>query len=256
MERVVFQLEDSDVRLSCLLNPESLVMKRRAGVRSRFSSGNLVTGTSMKDDSLIYTGGGSTWLDLDLLFDVTIAGSSITHKDVADVRDLTRPLWNLAENRQDLMAKGRLPKCHFFWGIDCIITGVVTAVAERLEYFTAEGVPRRSWLRLRLVRVDEKAPEEDTVPPPTVGALELLTESGGEIEGDTVLHEVLGSGPPAEGDEENPPGERLDQIAYRYLGDPDRWRDIAIFNNIDNPFGMSAGLVLEIPTVLREFATP
>lgn len=256
MERVVFQLEDSDVRLACLLNPESLVIKRRAGVRSRSSSGNIVTGASMKDDSLIYTGGGSTWLDLDLLFDVTIAGSSITHKDVADVRDLTRPLWNLAENRQDRIANRRLPRCLFFWGTECIITGVVTAVAERLEYFTAEGVPRRSWLRLRLVRVDETVSGEEPISPPALSALELFSENGGELEGDAMVHEVLGSGPSTEGDEDCPPGERLDQIAYRYLGDPSRWRELAIFNNIDDPFCMAAGLALEIPAALNKPTVP
>ena len=247
MDRVAFQLEDADVRLGCLLNPESLVIKRRAGIRPRSSSGNVVTGASMRDDSLIYTGGGSTWLDLDLLFDVTIAGSSITSEDV---RDLTRPLWDLAENKRGRLSNGRLPRCLFFWGTHCIIAGVVTAVAERLEYFTAEGVPRRSWLRLRLVRVDESVAAEETTPLPGLGPLELLPESGGEIEGDVLVHEVLGSGPSAEGDGGCFPGERLDQIAYRYLGDPASWRDLAIFNNIDNPFCMAAGLALEIPAAL------
>jgi hypothetical protein len=42
-------------------------------------------------------------------------------------------------------------------------------------------------------------------------------------------------------------GERLDQIAFRYLGDPAMWRAIAQLNNIEDPLRMSAGLRLQIP---------
>jgi len=247
MDRVAFQLQDPDVRLGCLLNPDSLVIRRRAGIRPRFCSGSLVAGASMKDDSLLFTGGGSTWLDLDLLFDVSLAGSSITSNDV---RDVTRPLWELAENRPDRLAQDRLPRCLFFWGAHCIIAGVVSAVAERLESFTAEGIPRRSWLRLRLVRVDESASAEETVPASNIDMLDLLEKGGEEIQGDILVHEVVGGGISAEDEDGCGSGERLDQLAYRYLGDPARWRELAIFNNIDNPLCLSAGFALEIPTVL------
>jgi hypothetical protein len=57
MERVVFLVEDTGERIACLLNPESLVLRRRAGIRQRESGGGVVTGNRMTDDSLIYTGG-------------------------------------------------------------------------------------------------------------------------------------------------------------------------------------------------------
>jgi hypothetical protein len=253
MDRVAFHLEDADVRLGCLLNPESLVIKRRAGIRPRFSSGNIVVGASMSDDSLIYAGGGSTWLDLDLLFDVTLGGSSITTQDV---RDLTRPRWDLSENRRDQLPAGRVSRCLFFWGAHCIIAGVVTAVAERLEYFTAEGVPRRSWLRLRLVRVDAPpVPEEDLLPP-APDALDLLEQGEAELQGDILVHQVLGGGVAEGEDDGGGSGERLDQLAYQYLGDPGRWRELAIFNDIEDPLNLDAGMALEIPTVLGPSAVP
>src|SRR5919199_346831 len=146
MERVAFLIEDTGVRLGCLLNPESLVTRRVAGVRRRRSLSGHLTGVRLADDPLLYTGGGRMELELDLVFDVSLAGSSITSDDV---RDLTRPLWDLAENTPSDDGWGRLPVVRFVWGKSWNLPCVVEAVAGRLEYFTAEGAPRRSWLRMR-----------------------------------------------------------------------------------------------------------
>ena len=113
MERVVFLLEDTGERIACLLNPESLVLRRRAGIRQRESGGGMVTGSRMTDDSLIYTGGGLTSIELDLVFDVSVAGSSISTEDV---RELTSPLWRLAENAADTRHRGQPRLCRLVWG--------------------------------------------------------------------------------------------------------------------------------------------
>src|SRR5438132_13528251 len=104
MERVAFLIEETGVRLGCLLNPEGLVTRRIAGVRRRRSLSGHLTGTQLADDPLLYTGGGRMELELDLLFDVSLAGSSITSDDV---RDLTRPLWDLGENVPAEYGRGR-----------------------------------------------------------------------------------------------------------------------------------------------------
>jgi hypothetical protein len=154
MERVAFLVEETNERLRCLLNPETLVLRRTAGVRPRQSAAGQVTGIGLADDPLLYTGGGRTELDLDLLFDVTLPGSSVTSEDV---RDLTAPLWRLAENSQPTAGASRPPLVRLIWGKSWNIPGIIVAVAERLEHFTAAGVPRRSWLRLRLLRVETPA---------------------------------------------------------------------------------------------------
>lgn len=155
MERVAFLIEETNERLRCLLNPETLVLRRTAGVRPRQSATGQVTGTGLADDPLLYTGGGRTELDLDLLFDVTLPGSSVTSQDV---RDLTAPLWRLAENNQATAGYGRPPLVRLIWGKSWNIPGIVVAVAERLEFFTPSGVPQRSWLRLRMVRMAAPVP--------------------------------------------------------------------------------------------------
>jgi hypothetical protein len=193
VERVAFLIEETNERIGCLLNPETLVMRRVAGVQPRRSATGQLTGAGLADDPLLYTGGGRTELELDLLFDVSLAGSSIT---TSDVRDLTLPLWNLAENTSQDAGYACPPQVLFIWGKSWNIRGVVVAVAERLEYFTSEGVPRRSWLRLRMLRAAEPpadAAQARLGPPPLVSSSEELRipESGVEV------HEVIGGGAPS-----------------------------------------------------------
>jgi hypothetical protein len=152
VERVAFLIEERNERLRCLLNPESLVIRRRAGIQPRRSIAGALTGAGLKDDPLLFTGGGTTEVNFDLLFDVSLAGSSIRGEDV---RALTGPLWDLAENAESDANYARLPVVRFIWGKSWNIPGVVVSLAERLEHFTPEGIPRRSWLRMHFVRTSE-----------------------------------------------------------------------------------------------------
>jgi len=113
VERVAFLIEETGQRLPCLLNPETVVVERLAGLRPRRSAGGPVTGSGLEDDPLLFTGGGVTRLKLDLLFDVTLAGSTI---QAQDVRELTGPLWNLTENVAGPELSRRPPRVRFVWG--------------------------------------------------------------------------------------------------------------------------------------------
>src|SRR6266699_1929374 len=239
MERVAFLLEETNERLGCLLNPDSLVMRRVAGVQPRRSAGGQFTGTGLRDDPLLYTGGGRTELELNLLFDVTLAGSTI---ETEDVRDLTGPLWNLAENTRSVNGYRRPPQVRFVWGKSWNIPGIVVAVSEYLEQFTAGGAPQRSWLSMRLWRVNE-APNEVTPgaqplseQPFSPEELSLPAESVPEEQ--VQAHTVTG-------------GERLDEIAARnYPNLPagsSLWRLLAAFNNLEDPLHIPPGSVLRIP---------
>jgi hypothetical protein len=197
----------------------------------------------MTDDPLLYTGGGRTELLLDLLFDVSLAGSSI---ETDDVQNLTLPLWQLAENAAADGQYGRPPVIRFVWGKSWNIPAVVASVAERFEQFSTGGAPQRSWLRMHLLRVDEPAtppaPESPLGDTP-ISAEDLQSVNLSNIpENEIAVHEVAGAG---EG-----PGsssERLDEISYRYYGTPDLWRLLAAFNGIADPMHLSPGTVIRIP---------
>lgn len=241
MERVAFLLEKTGERLGCLLNPDSLVVRRTPGLRPRRSAGAAVTGHGLLDDPLLFTGGGTTELNLELLFDVSIPGSTVATEDV---RDLTKPLWDLAENSAVIDGYSQPPMVRFVWGKAWNVPGVVAGIAERLEHFTQGGSPRRSWLRMRLLRVSELAGTASSVPSPIasplISALPALSE-GAEVG----VHEVLGEGGRA--GEMGAPGERLDELAHRYLGDSSLWRLLAAANGITDPLNVQAGTVLKIP---------
>jgi hypothetical protein len=235
VERATFLIEASGARVSCLLNPASVVVRRTAGLRPRRSLMGQTTSELLADGPLLFTGGGSTELEFELFFDTSLAGSTLVSEDI---RDLTHPLWLLSENLDDERGRRRPPALRFVWGKAWNVPVVVAAVAERLEHFTNEGVPRRSWLSMRLLRVIEPSSGADEFQTPSPADLNAaaLDVSAEQID----AHEVVGGVSAGQ-------GERLDELARRFYGDPGYWRLLATFNDIDNPHQIGAGTLLQVP---------
>jgi len=246
MERVAFLIEKTGERIACMLNPETVIARRSAGILRRNGTSGPLQGLRKSDDLLLYVGGGSTEMVFDLLFDTTLAADSGTTAGEAvpgDVRVLTRPLWNLAENSTDDLGKRRLPVVRFVWGTGWNIQGLVTAVAERLEFFDETGIPRRSWLRMKFCRVN--APEPTTSPAvtsleellqPTRGETSALARAAVEVTGGS-REETEGDATPS----------RLDEIAHSTYGNASLWRLVAWFNDVSDPLHVAAGTLLRIP---------
>lgn len=263
MERAAFLIEESQrrptgARLSCLLNPNTLVFRRVAGLRPRRSLAGAVTQGGLRDDPLIQTGGGFTELRLDLLFDVNLPGTWLGNLSPAspesgdtareedlDVRDLTRPLWELAENQERPGAAAGPPRVLFVWGKKVWdFPAVVAAVAERLENFTAGGIPQRSFLRLRLLRADDRVEPENLAPPTMLIATEPEPEPLSPLD---VL--PLAEQPPPETYESYvSPGDALFLTAFRFFGAASLWDLIADANPDIDPVFVPPGTVLRIPT--------
>ena len=201
MERVYVLVEVmAQRRLPCLLNPETLVQRRRAGVQPRRSATGRLTGIGLADDPLLYTGGGYTELALDLLFDVALEDKP---QKIENVRTLTQPLWELADTAPEGQNRGQPLMVRFLWGKEWNFLGVVVAVAERLDMFTSEGVPQRSWLRLRLVRSQLPAAEPEAARrSPSAAELASLAERVSQAPGGLIAlgraePSAPGSGQPA-----------------------------------------------------------
>ncbi len=234
MERVAFLLEPLGHRIPCLLNPESLEIRRLAGLQPCRSITGEIKGIA--DDTLLYTGGGQTELDLKLLFDTSVAGASVVTEDV---RDLTGPLWQLAENLVKPDQSLQPPIVRFIWGKSWNIPGVVAAVAERLEDFTRTGIPRRSWMRMRFLRVlPSKAERQPVSSVDQVQAI-LAIESPGSLKLDV-------------------PDEQIQQYEVTYNSRPDTitsdlglppwlWKALMIFNHVEDPLHLPPGQILRVP---------
>jgi hypothetical protein len=236
MERVAFIVDATGERIDCLLNPETLEVKRHAGVRARATSAGQLVGIGLADDPVLFTGGGRTELVLDLIFDVDIADSART---VEDVRALTGPLWALAENSASERGSARPPLVRFVWGKAWNLPGVIVSIAERFDAFGEAGAPRRSWLRICLLRVAESAASSALSFDDELAAPAQTTPT---LSGPDAV-QALGDGESGDGFS----GVRFDLLATSALGNPQGWRALAEHNGIENPMDVAPGAVLSIP---------
>jgi Contractile injection system tube protein len=243
MERVAFLVDESGERVDCLLNPETVQVTRLAGVRPRSVAGGQMVGSGLADDPLVFTGGGRTEIVLDLLFDVELVDEQTRPEDV---RTLTRRLWMLAENSAEERGSLRPPLVRLVWGKTWNIPGVIVAIAERFDAFAMGGSPRRSWLRLKMVRVAESAAEAQA------GFEEELAAAStpGVAPGGAVM--AVGEGDSQPGYS----GVRFDLLANDALGSPLRWRLLAEHNRIANPLDVAPGTPLAVPPVEHVAGTP
>ena len=197
----------------------------------------------MADDPLLQTGGGTTEIVVDLLFDVSLIETPVAEgeKPITDVRTQTLPLWQLTEHSDPTQSGAGIVR--FVWGKTWNIRAVVAALAERLEYFDGEGAPGRSWLRMRMLRVDEPNPTQQ----PAVSAPQA--QPGAE----TQVVEVPPAPASAEqttesfGEPREAPPQRLDELAYRMYGDSSMWKLVAAANGVIDPFHVPAGFSLRFP---------
>lgn len=234
MERACFLIEETQQRIPCLLNPESLVLRRRAGLAVRRNAAARLAGAGRKHDPVVATGGGRTELELDLLFDVDIAGASPT---THDVRTLTRPLWQLTSSGARTATTLEPRMLRFLWGKTWNLPAVVETMAERLERFAPDGNPGRSWLRMRLLEVEADAPRHARR-----RSAPLLARPARGLEPDSVrLLTIPGGG------EEGAHAEHIGSLAETVLGDAGEWRQLAEWNDLDDPLALPAGSQLRVP---------
>jgi hypothetical protein len=260
MERVAFLVEETGARIDCLLNPETLEVTRLAGIRQRGVHSGRLTGVGLADDPLQLTGGGRTELTIDLLFDIDLVTAPTVPEDV---RSLTRPLWQLAENSASEQGAVRPPLVRFVWGKSWNVPGLVAAVAERFDRFGPTGVPQRSWLRMRFVRVAETAAEALAQHEAMLAEARLaqaqqaastLDPAGAESPAATVV--ALGQGAPSTDPGGDPSPMRFDLLSEDGLGNPFMWRLLASYNDVADPLRVTPGTVLAVPPGLATAPRP
>ncbi|NSX55758.1 hypothetical protein [Parasulfitobacter algicola] len=236
MERIVFYNEDTGDIIECLLNPESMTWRRAAGVRNRTLDDLPIVSSAQTDDDLIYTGGGCTEAALELMFDTrasqasSFGSQSDPDNTQQDVRELTIKLWDLAESRPEDTTSSWPPSVRMIWG-SWSAPIVVTAVAERLEDFTVDGAPRRSWITLGLRRVNERAELTQQTPVTPLQGDEVEAAVARLTSQDVSIADVPYTASAFSGDLL-----RIDLLANAAFGNPREWRFLAALNRLENPF--------------------
>ena len=157
-----------------------------------------------------------------------------------DVRTLTQPLWSLAENGEPVAGLLAPQRIRFIWGCSWNVPGVIVSVAERLECFDPQGVPKRSWLSMLLRRVEEELEGGSAPPPPTSPQFEVNSPepATGDSGDDSVVLPV---------DDEGVPLTPLHVIAAERYGDPRYNRAIAEYNDLDDLLELAEGQPIRLP---------
>lgn len=156
---------------------------------------------------LEFTSGSSATLSMELLFDTFEANQ--------DVREHSSKVLSLATVDQELK---RPPRVLFSWG-GFTFEGVLEEVTQRFILFARSGMPVRALLQVSL---REYRPPRNS--PRTTRSNRPASRSRTVRQGDT-----------------------LQTIAAQELGDPARWREIALFNDIDDPDDLQPGQVVRLP---------
>ena len=157
-----------------------------------------------------------------------------------DVRTLTQPLWALAENGEPIAGNLAPQRVRFVWGRSWNVPGVVVAVAERLECFDPQGVPKRSWLSLLMRRVEEQLESGNAPAPPTSPQFEVSQpDSSAETSGDDSVVVPV--------DDDGTALTPLYLVAAERYGDPRYDRAIAEYNGLDDLLELEEGQALRLP---------
>lgn len=211
LTKAYFEIEDGTT-LSFLFNPAQLQVSM-----ANSWSGECASGQSAP--SLTFEGGAGGTITLNLVFDTTDTGTTVT--------DYTDTLAALLAPRDDLSDYDadadnvRPPWVQLHWGDRHFFKSVVTSLSLAFTYFTRDGTPLRARADLTLQQLGP----EDTLP------LQNPTSHTPRIHR---VHTVQA-------------GETLDRLAADYYGDPNDWRLIAAANRILNPLALRPGTRLAIP---------
>ncbi len=227
MERVAFLLPHTGAWIRCMLNPESFSMQRRSGVRQPGNGQARLSGRGFADDPVLVTGGGSTRLVLDLLFDVTLAYQTVPNNDVRHISD---PIWRLA----DAAGEDAGMVVRLVWGKSWNIPGVVMNAAQRFDDFQRSGIPRRNWMRLDFRRVGEEEADHLVAQQAQVRVRSASQPTSTSSAQRARAGAFIG-------------GQRIDLLADQHLGDAHAWRELAASNNIDDPVQLDPSRVLRLP---------
>jgi hypothetical protein len=188
------------------------------------------------DSPLIqFVRGQAETLTLDLFFDTTDAGG--TGAEAKPVTAKTDPFYKLLKIESESHAP---PVVLFSWGGEAFpghrsyetlagqnrygFKGVVESVRQRFTFFSSLGLPLRATLSLSIK--EYKTLHEQ------IAELDLHSRDR------TRMHVVR-------------EGETITRIAELAHGRSSAWREIAVWNGLDDPLALAPGQILEIPSLAQ-----
>jgi hypothetical protein len=215
-------IDNNDI-FQCQFNPNELaISKKNTWNADKPSGGSL--------PAVHFGGAGARTLSLTLIFD-TYDESDDTQNGgpmEQDVSKVTAGVMSLMDATEtEVIKKKRQPRpphVLFRFGAWASFPCVITDCNQTFTLFLPNGTPVRATLKLTLQEVPEVTSKEK----------EQGQNPTSQASGARRVHIIQ-------------PGETIDWIAADELGDSDAWRQIAEFNNLDDPRRLRRGRVLAIP---------
>lgn len=167
-----------------------------------------------------YHGAGPQSVQMEIWFDAWDSPDADITAKVKGLMNWTKP------TKKSMASAPQPPILNFEWGASQIFQGFrcfLKSVSAKYVLFKSDGSPIRASCTIALEEVPEETPAQN----PTSGSRESRRS--------VVLDD----------------GDSLAGIAYREYGDPNLWRGIAAFNEIDDPLRMAAGTRVLVPSVVE-----
>lgn len=199
-------------KIPCLFNPSKLAMTKQNSWTGETQGGR-------NAPELIFKGGQSGSMSLELIFDTTDTGKAVTTFTNKLTKlmaiDTQLPDYDSATNN------GRPQWVKFHWGDMHTFKAAINKLDLTFTYFSSKGVPLRANASLDLTQYEPDAnwgPQNPTSGTPAPHR----------------LHQVQ-------------KGETLDRISAQHYKDSTKWRIIAEANGINDPLALNPGSLLSIP---------
>jgi hypothetical protein len=216
------QVSNEGPKFEVQFNPETL----NVAFSNQVAGGDQAGGSAIQFNSK-----GTTKLTFDLVFDVTdpkIAerfnadNKPTSTKDVRKVTKLVADFMQTERSGSGKDAKFTPPGIRFSWG-SFRFDGVVNSITEKLEFFSADGIPLRSTLSVSITKQDVdinfNAPDTDAQGNANAGTAETTTPKEGK-------------------------NSMADQMSKN--GTPKPWQGDALANGIENPLDLPVGQPLAL----------